>query len=545
MLKISNHGHILYVYDNFDRYVKNAVTYIKEGIEFGGHVFIIDNKVRYDRIYQILKETLSCGELRCIHHFDNDEFYSLHGDFHIEMILHYFKKVIEPFLDSQIPIRTWAHVEWKEQDHHFSKLISFEDKIDESVFSDKVISVCAYDGKQISASLENHLVRNHDYFMTDYQLVKSTLYKKRRVNFPSLSDQTEHKKVVEQLRATKHQLNSFIMHNLDPILILDMEDKVVSVNQAFERTFGWSSDEVLGLHANDIPYIPDDRKFEINRNRSFVLLGENLEGYESIRKTKDGAIVHVMVSCFPLWEKKDKIAGWAVMIRDITERKQAQEALIRTEKLSIAGELAASIAHEIRNPITTVKGFLQLLQSGTKEKWNYYDLMASEINRIELILSELLMLAKPQVAIFQPKNISLLIHDVVSLLVPQANMNNVSISTEFDSDEIIINCEENQLKQAFINFIKNAIDSMPTGGKLTIQLDSSNKAVLLIRIIDQGYGIPEHILPKLGQPFYTTKEKGTGLGFMVSKKIIENHLGSIAIWSKENKGTTIEVKIPL
>ena len=88
----------------------------------------------------------------------------------------------------------------------------------------------------------------------------------------------------------------------------------------------------------------------------------------------------------------------------------------------------------------------------------------------------------------------------------------------------MINCEENQLKQAFINFIKNAIDSMPQGGKVVIQMESSGKVELLIRIIDQGYGIPEHILPKLGQPFYTTKEKGTGLGLMVSKKIIENHL---------------------
>jgi PAS domain S-box-containing protein len=436
-------------------------------------------------------------------------------------------------------------VEWQEQDPMLSKLIKFENKIDEGVHLHKAVSVCAYDGRQISASLENQLSRNHDYFMTDYQLVRSTLYRNRPVTYPSLSEQTEHKKIVEQLRATKHQLKSFIMHNLDPILIFDMEGKIVTVNHAFEKTFGWSADEFLGLNVNELPYIPDERNFEVNRNLSFLLMGENLEGYESVRKTKEGTLLNVVVSCFPLWEQEDQLNGWAVIIRDITEKKQAQEALIRSEKLTIAGELAASIAHEIRNPITTVKGFLQLLQSGTMEKWNYYDLMASEIDRIELILSELLMLAKPQVNHFQQKNISLVINEVVSLLIPQANMNNVFIITELDSDEVMVNCEENQLKQAFINFIKNAIDSMPKGGKLVIQMKSIDQAELVIRIIDQGSGIPDHILPKLGQPFYTTKEKGTGLGFMVSKKIIENHQGSITIYSEENKGTTIELKIPL
>jgi PAS domain S-box-containing protein len=541
ILDVTNHGHILYVYEKLDRYVKNAVSFIKTGIK-GGHVFIIDNRDRYDRIYQELQKTLTCGEWSCIHYIDNDDFYGLNGEFHSENILHHFEHLIKPFQEKQIPIRTWAHVEWNEQDE---KLINFENQADECVYTNKIVSVCAYNGKQISASLENHLCRNHDYFMTDYQLIKSILYKKRPVLFPSLSEQTEHKKIEKQLRATKHQLNSFIIHNLDPILILDMDDKIITVNKAFEKTFGWSAAEVLGLNANEMPYIPDDRKFEVNRNRSFLLLGENLEGYESIRKTKSGNLVNVMVSCFPLWEEEDKVAGWAVMIRDITEQKQAQEVLIRTEKLSIAGELAASIAHEIRNPITTVKGFLQLLQTGTEEKWNYYSLMSSEIDRIELILSELLMLAKPQVSHFQQKNVSLLIQEVVSLLIPQANMNNVLIHTEFDSDEVMIHCEENQLKQAFINFIKNAIDSMPQGGKVVIQMESSDNEELLIRIIDQGYGIPEHILPKLGQPFYTTKEKGTGLGLMVSRKIIENHQGSIAIHSKENIGTTIEVKIPL
>ena len=471
------------------------------------------------------------------------QFYGLYGDFHCESIVNHFSKIVKRFQDQHIPIRTWAHVEWKEQEDIFSKLVNYENVADQIVSSAGTISVCAYDGQQISASLQNHLLRNHEYLMTDHELVKSNLYKKRTDIIPSLSVQKEHQQIEDQLKATKHQLASFIMENLDSILIFDKDDKLITVNPAFERTFGWSANESLGLHVIDMPFIPADRKFEINRNRSFVISGEKIVGYETVRKTKDGNLLNVMLSCFPLWSEEDKFNGWAVIIRDITEKKQAQELLIRTEKLSIAGELAASIAHEIRNPVTTIKGFLQLLQSGSVKK-KYFDVMESEIDRIELILSELLMLARPQLIDFKLENISMLLKDVVTLLVPQANMNGVVIITDFDSEEVVVKCEKNQLKQAFINFIKNAIEAMPQGGELVIQMVSINKDELFIRFIDQGYGIPDHLLSKLGQPFYTTKEKGTGLGFMVSKKIIENHKGSIVISSKENKGTTIEVKLP-
>ncbi|MED1472742.1 ATP-binding protein [Bacillus salipaludis] len=118
------------------------------------------------------------------------------------------------------------------------------------------------------------------------------------------------------------------------------------------------------------------------------------------------------------------------------------------------------------------------------------------------------------------------------------------MKTEFASEEVVVKCEYNSLKQAFINFMKNSIEAMPNGGELVIQMESINKDGILIRFIDQGCGIPNHILSKVGQPFYTTKEKGTGLGFMVSKKIIENHKGSISISSQENKGTSIEVRLP-
>lgn len=358
-------------------------------------------------------------------------------------------------------------------------------------------------------------------------------------------DISERKRAEQELKAAKDQLESFIDRNVDPILILNLEDKVVRFNHAFERTYGWTESEIVGLHILDLPNIPLECKPEVVRNLSRIKSIEAIEGYETIRKRKDGVMLTVMISSFTMRGENGLINGWALILRDITDNKQAEELLIRSEKLSIAGQLAAGIAHEIRNPITAIKGFVQLMKSGIVEKKMYLDIMVSEIERIEMILSELLILAKPQLIQTERKDIRMLLSQVTTLLDTQAIINNVQIITEFDPDIPPILCDENQLKQVCINFIKNAIEAMPKGGNMVIQLTSKNENNINLRFIDQGCGIPPYILSKLGQPFYTTKEKGTGLGFMVSKRIIENHHGEIAVHSEENKGTTIEISLPI
>jgi two-component system sporulation sensor kinase A len=144
---------------------------------------------------------------------------------------------------------------------------------------------------------------------------------------------------------------------------------------------------------------------------------------------------------------------------------------------------------------------------------------------------------------FFRKNVKVLLAQVITLLDTQAILNNVEIVTEFQPGDTHMECDENQLKQVFINYIKNAIEAMPAGGKLIIQVRKIGNEKINILFIDDGVGMAEEVLSRLGQPFYTTKEKGTGLGYMIS--IIENHLGEVNIMSEVNKGTTIEVKLPL
>lgn len=544
MIEITNHGHILYIYDSLQGYRDNVISYILAGINQNQQVLVIENKHTTDQIKGILQELLTQDQNESIHFFDNYDFYHLYGNFDCELIVSHFSEVINQFHEKHMTVRTWANVNWNEVEKIFEKLEEFERRADQCVRSSNLISVCAYNGNQIPASLQNLMLKTHEYFMTDKEFVKSFLYKDSTNVFPSLSMQKDQNKLVDKLNATKHQLKSFILQNLDPVVILDKWDKVITVNDAFEKTFGYTSNEMIGHDVNELPFVPNDRRFETILNRSFAISGEVIQGYETIRETKDRKELQVLLSCFPLLDENMDVDGWAVIIRDITEKKQAQELLIKSEKLSIAGELAAGIAHEIRNPITSIKGFLQLMQSSNFEKQIYYDIMSSEINRIEQILSELLMLAKPQAVHFAWKDVTVLIKDVVTLLGPQATLNNVQIITDFKTDIALIMCEENQIKQVCINFIKNAIDAMPDGGKLVIQLVSTADHELIIRFVDEGYGISEELISKLGQPFYTTKEKGTGLGFMVSKRIVENHQGTVSICSEIGKGTAIEVKLP-
>jgi two-component system, sporulation sensor kinase A len=230
------------------------------------------------------------------------------------------------------------------------------------------------------------------------------------------------------------------------------------------------------------------------------------------------------------------------IVRDITAIKNQTDELIRkSDKLSLVGQLAAGIAHEIRNPLTSLRGFIQLLQYKSEDNKDYCDIMLSELDRINLIVGEFLILAKPHMVQFNDRDINQIIRHVVTLIGTQAIINNIHLDHKLANELPTISCEENQLKQVIINLIKNAIEAMPNGGTITVETGMHDENHLFIRVTDEGYGISKEMLDKLGEPFYTTKDHGTGLGLMVCYKIIENHLGELKVQSEINQGTTFEI----
>lgn len=347
---------------------------------------------------------------------------------------------------------------------------------------------------------------------------------------------------VDELRTNKEYLESFINNTTDAIVAHDLKGNILRYNKAFEEMFGWTSQEPLG---QILLTVPDDLLKETERFWEKVESGGQVSGFETLRLRKDKSIIDVSVTISPIRNNRGEIVSLACISRDITERKKTEDLLRKSEKLSAVGQLAAGVAHEVRNPLTTIKGFVQILQKRAPENEGSYEIMLSEVNRIESIINEYLLLAKPQVTKIHKKDFRELLQKIVKLVDTQAVLNKVQITTRFQSDIPLIECDENQIKQVFINIVQNAVDAMPDGGEINISVKMADWNKVLVRINDQGCGIPEERIAKLGEPFYTTKEKGTGLGLMVSYKIIENHRGSINVSSKPGDGTIVEVILPI
>lgn len=224
---------------------------------------------------------------------------------------------------------------------------------------------------------------------------------------------------------------------------------------------------------------------------------------------------------------------------------QREKELLRTEKLKYVGQLAAGVAHEIRNPITTIRGLFQLLRDHPYDEKvfkNYIDIIIEELNRMNKIVGELLNLSKPYQLILKKYSVNELIEEIILLQRAELNKKNITILKDIHCEGTIYT-DRNRLYQVILNIIQNSCDAMAGGGTISILTDcAEDKVKLTIR--DNGPGISEVILTKLGTPFFTTKENGTGLGLTTSMKIMEELKGSFEITSVEGEGTSITLTIP-
>lgn len=223
----------------------------------------------------------------------------------------------------------------------------------------------------------------------------------------------------------------------------------------------------------------------------------------------------------------------------------AYEEVQKKEKLALLGQMATSIVHEIRNPLSALKGFTQLQQERDTGKNTFYPIMIQEIDRIDMIVDELMVLGKPNPPKMVPYDLRKILDYVVTVTTQMAESNGVKILFNDCDDLAMIDCDEKQMKQVFINLIKNGIESMQDGGLIELSCSMNGKDHLAVVVQDHGCGMDEEKLGMLGEPFYTTKQNGTGLGLVVTKKIIEEHQGEIKMESQLDIGTKISIILPL
>ncbi|MCA1053641.1 PAS domain S-box protein [Rossellomorea aquimaris] len=354
----------------------------------------------------------------------------------------------------------------------------------------------------------------------------------------------------EQVKNLNEELQLVLQNISEVVFHTDSKGEFQFLNHSWEEFTGYKLKE--SLHKNALHFISLHERHEFLRvlRRSISQRIEKAKMDFSFQM-RNGQFRWGEVNIKLNYDENGKLAGTVGTISDITERVHNEEELlemnetlaIESQKLSVAGQLAAGIAHEVRNPLTSINGFLQLLRDDADEKTKeYLEIVFSEIKRIELVLSELLILAKPQSVTYKRINIVETLDHVAKLLNTNAILYNIEIQTSFEQEELYIRGDENQLKQVFINLVKNAIEAMPHGGNILIkaELTDFNKVELIFK--DEGVGMEKHILDKLGEPFFTTKTKGTGLGFTICLRILRDHSADINVQSEQGEGTTFSIK---
>ncbi|WP_174615504.1 PAS domain S-box protein [Virgibacillus ihumii] len=400
-----------------------------------------------------------------------------------------------------------------------------------------------FKGSRKSHHMEKRLIHKKGYQV--WVLLSVSLIRDSN-NHPSyfisqVQDITDWKLAEEKVIEGEKRYESLIEESPYAIIIFSNDGECIFVNTTGVKLLGAKNkDEVIGINCNEIIAPKDWGWFResLERTKNGKVMNE-IDG-EIMGVT--GEVIDVQVRLLPAYHEGDQSV--LVVMKDANKKKKTEELMVKFEKLTVAGQLAAGIAHEVRNPLTAIKGFLQIMESNGTGNKEYAEVIFSELNRIEELLGELLVLARPQGAKFSERDLKILIEQVISLIESQAKLNNIKIEKSIESDIPYINCDGNQLKQVFINLLKNAIEAMSNGGTISVTLKKYNADTIVVRIEDQGYGIPDHLLRKIGEPFFSTKEDGTGLGIMICEQIIENHKGFMEIDSSF-EGTVVDVHLPL
>lgn len=256
---------------------------------------------------------------------------------------------------------------------------------------------------------------------------------------------------------------------------------------------------------------------------------------------------HLTTTMF-MYDAVNLLVLWTTIlaVEYVHENNQLLDEVHRADKLSVLGELAASIAHEIRNPLTVSRGFVQLTMGShnlSRDEKSHLGMAIDSIDRAHEIINDYLSLAKPKAEVYQTLSLEREVQRVVEMLTPYANMSNVAINIELHSS-LCIYGNPQKVMRIFLNIMKNGIEAMPTGGTLTVRANRV-KEFASVQIADTGIGMTVATVRHLGEPFYSTKHSGTGLGLMASYRYCQAMGGKIKVSSTIHKGTTFEVLLPL
>jgi len=373
------------------------------------------------------------------------------------------------------------------------------------------------------------------WFIGGLRDIEAQHRKQLETNFNKLKEEIKRR---EQAEEQLRKLSSALEQSPSIAVITDTGGNIEYVNQKFTGVTGYLPVEVIGKNMFEEQYgrSPEKHKEILDTINSGQEWREEL-----LNKKKNGEYYWEHMSISPFRNIDGEITHFIKMAEDVTERKSIDVEMARLDRLNLVGEMAAGIGHEIRNPMTTIKGFLQLLREKDKyiQDREYFDLMVDELDRANSIITEYLSLAKNKVVELKEQNLNAIIKNLFPLITADALITDKNAGKELGEIPDLF-LDEKEMRQMILNLVRNGLEAMPPGGNLAVKTFTDGDEVIMA-VRDQGKGIEPDVLEKIGTPFFTTKDNGTGLGLAVCYSIAARHNARIEIETGP-KGTTFLVR---
>jgi PAS domain S-box-containing protein len=358
-------------------------------------------------------------------------------------------------------------------------------------------------------------------------------------------DRSQIRKLVTDI-AGENELLDMVMESMsDGVLVTDKDDKILLVNKSAERMLPFTSDELI---EKPLEEVIDDEEI-----RDFFT--ENLRGLDRVLDREftlgNGYSRILSLSIMPL-VRQGWITGNVIHIEDVTEKRSREARLRRAESLAALTTLTAGVAHEIKNPLGSIGIYLELMkkemsgkdQIETRKVMENLRIIKEEVDRLNRIVVDFLFTVRPMNAELSYDDLNRVVQELLELKRPELAEARVKLETELMKPSPQILMDERFMKQAVLNLLNNAISAMPEGGGLRVRTEHRGNDVRLT-VSDTGVGIPEENMDKIFEPYFTTKDFGSGLGLTLVYKIVKEHMGDIEINSKVGEGTTIALSFPV
>jgi PAS domain S-box-containing protein len=415
-------------------------------------------------------------------------------------------------------------------------------------------------GKENSKNIEALIKKMEAFNEVAEQLQRS--YDELQVRIKKLDLELEDKnkeleKNLVEKEEVKNYLNDILESLTNGVIVVDRSGRITTFNQTAGNLTGLKPQNCLGKTLKEVfPFdLFENLVSRLEKNRR-----ETAYQDQDIT-TPDKKIIHARVSASPVWDNHGGQIGTVLILQDRTDLRRLEEFAHRNQRLREMGEMAAGIAHEIRNPLGSIELFASLLKKdleGDPEKAELVQHIRAGVQNMDRIISTLLLFAKSSQPSRQQCDINLLLAELLDGLDDIRVPDNIKVVRDFGKEEMLANGDRELLRQVFPNLIRNAIQAMPDGGELRLQTekalipvsgsesgkDAGARKFITVTVTDTGGGICADDLSKIFNPFFTTKDKGTGLGLAISHNIIKAHQGTIEAVSEEGKSTSFRVKIP-